>query len=177
MAEVTQCPECQRKLNVPQAHLGQTVQCPVCQTHFTAVVLAPLRPPAPPVVQREPPPRSDDRRRDYDRPPYERSRLDDRGRGRYGDRDPFREVRPHRGGVILVLGLAGLLLCCTVLGGWGFGGAALSMANSDLAQMDRGRVDDAGRGLTQAGRVLGALAIIFASLAAFVICIGLLSDQ
>jgi hypothetical protein len=176
MAEVTQCPECQRKLNVPEAQVGQTVECPVCQTHFTASVLAPPRPPAPPIVLREPPPRSDDRGRDSERRPYERRLFDERGLGRHGDPDPFREVRPHRGGVILVLGLAGLLLCFTVLGGWGFGGAALSMANGDIAQMDRGRVDDAGRGLTQAGRVLGALAIIFASLAAFVICIGLLSD-
>ena len=30
MPDITQCPECQRKLNVREEHIGQTAQCPAC---------------------------------------------------------------------------------------------------------------------------------------------------
>ena len=73
MPEVTQCPQCQRKLNVQETQLGQTVQCPVCSTLFTAAVLHVQR--APTRRRRATTPRRDDeppRPRDYDdrRPGY-----------------------------------------------------------------------------------------------------------
>lgn len=60
---------------------------------------------------------------------------------------------PHRGPMILVLGLVGLLMCVAVgVFAWLFG-------NKDLAEMDAGRMDPAGRDLTKAGKILGMVAV------------------
>jgi lysine biosynthesis protein LysW len=170
MPEITECPECHRKLNVHEEQLGQTVQCPVCGTSFTAAVVSvqrpPLRPPPMP-EEREPPPRP--RYDDYDR-----------GRGgyppprRYGrGPDPYADPLPHRGGVILALGLAGMLLSCVPIAGWVLGGIALSMANTDLPRMDRGYMDRDGRGLTVGGQVCAIIAVIINSIVALIVCSGL----
>ena len=52
MPAVIQCTQCQRQLNVLEAHLGALVRCPVCKTMFTAVAVGGGRaavpmPPAP----------------------------------------------------------------------------------------------------------------------------------
>ena len=181
MPEITQCPQCQRKLNVQEAQLGQTVQCPVCGTFFTAAVAsarpAPL---APPVEERPPrgydepaPPRS----RDYDdRPPrydddYDRRRRYPPRRGYYAD--PYAEPLPHRGGLILALGLMGMCLSCIPFAGWILGGIALSMANTDLPRMDRGYMDREGRGMTVGGQVCGVIGVVINSILAFIICAGI----
>ena len=59
---------------------------------------------------------------------------------------------PHRGGLILALGLIGLLVCgpCAIV--------AWVLGNQDVAAIDSGRMDPSGRGLTQAGRVIGIVA-------------------
>jgi predicted Zn finger-like uncharacterized protein len=185
MPEITQCPQCQRKLNVQEAQLGQTVQCPVCGTFFTAAILSTQRqpPPPPPVPEErdtrrydEPPPRprdNDERRPRYD-DDYDRGRRygpPRRGYGRYGD--PYAEPMTHRGGLVLALGLAGMLLSCIPFAGWILGGIALSMANTDLPRMDRGYMDRGGRGLTVGGQVCGIIAVIINSIMALIICSGL----
>jgi hypothetical protein len=180
MAEITQCPQCQRKLNVQEEQLGQTVQCPVCGAFFAAAVMSPQRPPPPPqsVSPEDRPPRRYDEPppppREYDnRPP----RYDDRGGGyprrRYGFRDPYAEPLPHRGGVILALGLTGLLLSCIPFAGWILGGIALSMANTDLPRIDRGDMEREGRGLTVGGQVCGIIAVVINSILAVIVCSGL----
>ena len=63
---------------------------------------------------------------------------------------------PHRGSTILVLGILSLVIGCL---GWVFGVVAWTMANSDLRSMDAGRMDAAGRGLTQA-QVAGAQQLV-----------------
>ena len=63
-------------------------------------------------------------------------------------------VEPHRGTLILVLGILGLLVC-------GFLGiAAWLMGKSDLEKMRRGQMDREGEGLTKAGYILGLVAVI-----------------
>ena len=62
-------------------------------------------------------------------------------------------VRPHRGVMILVFGIIGLL-CCIV-----FGIVAWVMGNGDLREMDAGRMDPSGRGLTQAGKICGIVSV------------------
>jgi hypothetical protein len=57
---------------------------------------------------------------------------------------------PHRGVLILVLGILGWAFSCVPLGV-----IAWVMGNSDLWEMECGRMDQTGRGLTQAGRILG----------------------
>jgi hypothetical protein len=61
-------------------------------------------------------------------------------------------VAPHRGGLILVLGLLGFIMTCPI-----FSLLAWVMGSHDLAEMRAGRMDRSGEGLTQAGQVLGMI--------------------
>jgi hypothetical protein len=63
-------------------------------------------------------------------------------------------MRPHRGVMILVFGILGIL-CCFI-----FGIVAWAMGNGDLREMDAGRMDPAGRGLTQAGKICGIVSVV-----------------
>jgi hypothetical protein len=74
-------------------------------------------------------------------------------------------LRPHRGGVVLALGILGLVVCfiCGII--------AWIMGKNDLREMDSGRMDPSGRGLTQAGRICGMVGVI---LPIAVICLWLL---
>lgn len=76
---------------------------------------------------------------------------------------------PHRGVLILIFGILGWVVC------FPFGIAAWVMANNDLREMTEGRMDETGRGLTTAGKILGivqcclfALAIVFYGVLAMV---------
>ncbi len=60
---------------------------------------------------------------------------------------------PHRGVIVLLLGLLGLLLCPV------FAIMAWLMGKGDLEKIDRGEMDPEGRGLTQAGMILGIVAV------------------
>lgn len=62
-------------------------------------------------------------------------------------------VRPHRGVMILVFGILGLV-CCII-----FGILAWVMGGSDLREMNAGRMDPSGRGLTQAGKICGIISV------------------
>lgn len=55
----------------------------------------------------------------------------------------------HRGVLILIFGILGWVIC------FPFGIAAWIMASHDLREMDEGRMDNEGRGLTYAGKILG----------------------
>ena len=59
-------------------------------------------------------------------------------------------MKPHRGTLILVLGILGLVICAP-LGPLGI--AAWVMGNGDLKQIDAGDKDHSGRSLTNAGRI------------------------
>lgn len=65
-----------------------------------------------------------------------------------------REVVDHRGGTILTYGI--LSFFCFII----FGPLAWIKGNHDLKEMDEGRMDSAGRGLTRAGQILGLISII-----------------
>ena len=72
---------------------------------------------------------------------------------------PVRPVgmQPHRGTLILVLGILGIMIClvCGII--------AWIMGNADLKEMDAGRMDPSGRGMTQAGKILGMVSCILAA--------------
>ncbi len=164
--EIITCPHCRRKLNLREEYLGQTVQCPACREQFTAELppSAP-QPPLPPRQVETPHPdhdRPERSRDDYDPPRRRRRDCDDYD-------DDYRHGRPHRGAVILTLGILGLALCWIPLAGWVMGGIALGMGNSDEMEMARGVVDRSGKGQTQAGKICGLIAVILSTLA-FVSC-------
>jgi len=63
------------------------------------------------------------------------------------------KLKPHRGTLVLVLGILGLV-CCFICGI-----IAWVMGNSDLKEMDAGEMDPEGRGITQAGKICGIVSV------------------
>jgi hypothetical protein len=63
-------------------------------------------------------------------------------------------MKPHRGTLILVLGILSLVVCSPL------GIAAWVMGAGDLKQMDAGTMDPSGRGNTQAGKICGIIGTI-----------------
>jgi hypothetical protein len=67
-------------------------------------------------------------------------------------------LMPHRGGLILGLGIASVAICFPL--GLPFGLCAYLMAANDLRVMREGRMDQAGEGNTQAGQVCGVIGAV-----------------
>jgi hypothetical protein len=67
-------------------------------------------------------------------------------------------VRPHRGVLILVFGILGLVACAPL------GIVAWIMGNGDMRAIDNGEMDPEGRSLTQVGKILGIVATILFAL-------------
>ena len=66
--------------------------------------------------------------------------------------DPSGNIDPHRGTLIVMMGILGS--ACFV-----FGLAAFVLAKGDLARMETGEVDDSGRALTKLGMTLGLVGV------------------
>jgi Trk-type K+ transport system membrane component len=64
-------------------------------------------------------------------------------------------MKPHRGVLILVLGIVGLIMCPPLAI------AAWFMGDNDLKKMKNGNMDSSGRDLTKAGRILGIIGTIY----------------
>ncbi|HOZ01561.1 MAG TPA: hypothetical protein PLG20_07065 [Candidatus Syntrophosphaera sp.] len=62
-------------------------------------------------------------------------------------------LQPHRGILVLIFGVVGLVSCAV------FGILAWIFGAEDLKKMDAGIMDPAGRDMTQAGKVLGIVAV------------------
>ena len=67
---------------------------------------------------------------------------------------PQQPLKPHRGGIVLALGILGIVVCfiCGII--------AWVMGNNDIRQMNAGTMDPSGRGLTQAGKICGMIGVI-----------------
>lgn len=141
MPEIINCPQCQRQLRVPEEMIGQPVKCPFCSATFTAAWGggAPARENRPPEGAPYGSPREE-----YEIP----------APGRKGP--VRRDCVPHRGGVILTLGILSLA-CCGII----FGPMAWIMGQNDLAAIRAGNMDPEGEGLTNAGRICGIVGTIF----------------
>lgn len=63
-------------------------------------------------------------------------------------------MKPHRGTLILILGILGLIVCMPV------GIAAWVMGNGDLKEMAAGTMDPAGKDMTNIGRILGIVSVV-----------------
>src|SRR5262245_40889125 len=146
MANIIDCPSCNRRLRVPDELLGANVKCPSCGTMFTTTTSQPAAPP-PVAPQPYPPPPAEV-------PPRERVSAMPREEPGYGGADPGypfdpslhrASLQPHRGTLILVLGILSLVSCGL------FGPFAWVMGSNDLAEMRAGRMDPEGQGTTEAG--------------------------
>ena len=67
-------------------------------------------------------------------------------------------MQPHRGTMILVFGILGLLVCAP------FGIIAWVLGSTDLKAMDAGTMDQEGRSNTQVGKILGMIATLLLAL-------------
>src|SRR5262249_40875643 len=74
-------------------------------------------------------------------------------------------VKPHRGVLILVLGILSIVGCCGLI----LGPIAWIMGDTDLREIREGRMDREGEGMTSAGRICG---IIGTCLGVFGCCCG-----
>lgn len=139
----TKCPGCGRLLRVGDEHAGRQARCPACCTIYVVPGGQTAAPsPTTPIAA--------------DGNPF-----GDRGEGlgsgvgmavREWAASPARNVVPHRGGLILVLGILAWIIGCPI-----FGAVAWIMGSSDMREMRCGRMDPAGLGTTQAGYILGMI--------------------
>jgi predicted Zn finger-like uncharacterized protein len=166
MANVINCPKCERQLRVPDELLGESVKCPSCSETFTAALPTNGMPSKVSSSKANPPPPDDD----DDRPSRRRSiRRDDDDDDDEDRRSRRRRLTPHRGDTIQLLGILSFFLVPYVLGPMSW-----IMGNSDLAEMDAGRMDPAGRKSTETGRLCGKIStIIHVSLMALGLVFGL----
>ena len=93
------------------------------------------------------------------------------GRSRYRRELPRRDSEPHRGSLILVLGIISLvfvfLSMCYGLGvlvGLPLGITAWVLGNGDLRKIKNNEMDPEGLGMTQAGWICGIIGTILHSL-------------
>lgn len=156
MPDIIQCPHCERKLKVPETLRNQAVKCPTCGETFTASASAETSPP-PPVPPR-PAPAPAPSWENAGSPPPARADASVRPRNSGSPDVENRAARanlaPHRGTLILVLGILGLV----AFGPLGI--VAWVLGNGDLKEIREGRMDPEGEGTTNAGRICGMIASI-----------------
>lgn len=77
---------------------------------------------------------------------------------------------PHRGGVVLALGILGFMVCFIL------GIVAWTMGSNDLNAMRSGRMDPSGMGLTQAGMICGMISTILGALGTVIFLIAVAAN-
>jgi hypothetical protein len=94
---------------------------------------------------------------------------------------PWQDLEPHRGILIMVLGILAFFTVPVVLGP-----IAWVLGNQDLRRMQSGLMDREGQGMTEAGRICGmiatllsaaALTIVFLYFLSLFFCCGLLAPS
>lgn len=75
-------------------------------------------------------------------------------------------MKPHRGTLILILGILSFVFCgiFTAIPAW-------IMGNNDLKEMNAGTMDPSGRSITNAGRILGIVAVVLTILSIAVVIV------
>lgn len=63
-------------------------------------------------------------------------------------------LKPHRGTMLIIFGVLGLI-CCII-----FGILAWVMGQGDLKEMEAGRMDPSGEGMTKAAKILGIISVV-----------------
>ncbi len=132
------CKNCNAILRVPDEHAGKKAKCPKCET-LNVIQAGTIEPQAP---QK---PMADSA--DFGNPFATPTGMPSGGfTGRA-------HQAPHRGSTVLSLGIAALVCNFALIPGilaWVFG-------RSDMREINAGRMDPEGRGMTQAGMILGII--------------------
>jgi predicted Zn finger-like uncharacterized protein len=184
---IIECPSCGRKLRVPDELLGKAVKCPTCEHMFAAPPVQAETaqpdgfPPAPEPAFSQPPNQDTDfvrcsncaERNDKNatlcrycgealKPP---ERETNRPSEQTHPPAVRRDAEPHRGSLVLTLGIISIALgiLCGMFG-LPCGIAAWVMGRRDLIKIRQRLMDPAGEGLTQAGWICGIIGTILDSL-------------
>jgi hypothetical protein len=180
MSETVNCLSCGRSLRVPEELIGRHVKCPACEHTFVAEV-AGAAPPPPEPAARERSERSEryheedqPRRRsassredeDEDRPRRRGRRHDDEEDEDDRPRRSRRHLEPHRGSLILALGIASLFTMPLILGP-----LAWVLGNHDIAEIRAGRMDPEGESNTNTGRIIGMVMTILSLIGVLIACL------
>ena len=83
---------------------------------------------------------------------------------KYGDMRVRRHVEPHRGIVILVLGILSIVFFDVCLVCWILAAIAINMGSTDLPKIDHGEMDKSGRGMTVAGQACAYIGLLLSLL-------------
>jgi predicted Zn finger-like uncharacterized protein len=186
MATNVDCPSCDQKLRVPDDLLGKKVKCPSCKTMFKATASGLKETSqAPPVEEEEEAPSKNlsgvtaskrsnlpSKRSAPSRDEEDEDEDDDDDRPRRRSRRSIRKSRrlrrdyaPHKGVIILILGIVGLVafpILCPV---------AWIMGNIDIKEIRAGRMDPEGESMTNIGRILGIVGTILHGLVIIGFCL------
>jgi hypothetical protein len=167
-------------LKVPDELIGRSVKCPGCKETFTAQTMSSKSAPKEEIAEKPrkkaaPPPEEEEEDEAPRKPIKRRAAADDDDDEE--EERPSRRRRsggpmaPHRGQLIMILGIASLVGFVIGLPLWIVGPFAWIMGNNDLKEMDAGNMDPEGRGQTQMGKMMGMIATILAVLGMIIGCI------
>ena len=135
------CPDCSRLLRVDEMHAGKQAKCPVCETVFMIPQQGAGEGMTPESSDPSPNPFA----------PSSAPVPWDKAASTAAD---YQNVLPHRGTLILVMGLLSWFVCC------GFGMVAWYMGSQDIKLMEAGRMDPSGLGITKAGYWIGLVTVV-----------------
>lgn len=184
------CSGCDKKLKVPETAMGKKIRCPACKNVIDVpdededivepdeevAVTKAVPPPIPRKAAWDDEPRSKKKRRadddeyekeeeDEDDEEEERRRRKKKRRMEEDEYDsPRRSRAPHRGVLILILGMLAILFSCAPIVAWVIASYAVNMANEDLTKMNKRRMDADGRGMTVAGKACGIVGSVLAGI-------------
>jgi LSD1 subclass zinc finger protein len=158
------CPTCGVKLSIPDGFVSKKVRCASCSAVFEATVdgLPAQRGQSPPAIPSTEPPRRTRDWGDDDREPEDDEHNDHDED--WEARRMRRDLAPHRGGLILGMGIGSLVFgalgvgCCLFSSiGIPLGVASWIMGQGDLRKIDAGTMDPDGRGSTKGGYICGII--------------------
>lgn len=164
------CSGCGQMLRVQEENAGKRGRCPECKTEFTIPSFDAPRAdtsPAKPVYGNEPAGASSPFKpgqNPFSDNPAPQANPYASPQQHFPQAIPRTGYRlPHRGGTILTLGI--LAIFCNVC--FIPGACAWSMGNNDLNAMRAGRMDPSGRGMTQAGQIMGIIGTVLSIILLF----------
>jgi hypothetical protein len=177
MGAIVSCPECGRRLQVPEGFFGKKVRCPDCKQTFVAQPSAEtgvqasgpgLTRPGPPPVREQPAEEAheDDRPRRRSWEDEDEENDEDRPRRR---RRLRRNTRQAQMILVLVFGIssasmAAVGLCCNLFTfvGLGLGIAGTVMGFIEMAAIRSGRAPEESKAMVLTGLILSIVGIVLA---------------
>ncbi len=170
MAATLGCPHCRALLELPDVLSNAPAKCPMCRKIFA---LPGMGADAETNIRAGPPPAvtftADPLLLNKAAIPEIDWRYFPGVVGEEGIAPEGRKIQAHRGGEILLYGVLALLPLTGNL--FVFGILAITRAEHDLREINRGRIDPAGENFTRFGRLLGYVGVFFWTLVTLLFCI------